>query len=952
MSAARGRHVRPAPRRRALLAVAATVLAAGAAGVVPATTATAADACSTPVVTDFMVSQGLPSYAVLTRGKTTLVKYFLAAPSCLPRGASIRITKGSLLVSTSPLSVPLTGVTPLPPVGPLATAPVPAAASDPLFVVPGSMLLTNPTDRTPVSFTATLEFTTTYADSSTQPVNDKLVVTQRADGTAVAAVVERASNSLRVLTVPMGDAGTVTAPKTADSQFPGDARTGLAAGMTSVNRVLPVADGVGDLQPTGAASGLRYAMSAGMLNLGSHTEDGVSGVNYMAGGSYCGDAGHYNYISTQLYTALENWNSMNKAAPADVVYGTVWGGISAGPHTDARTCIEGYADVNGTAAWGRVIPERTTDPKRPAYTGSIAEMELLHTTGAVIDKTKTAAGVARGDTGYHSTNDSADVTAPARAWNTATQEWIGANRSAMRYYTDTSWNDKTTLLEKPDYDLLLCRLTPVPAGTPTTCPSPGTIGRAAAGAGAGSAFFVAGSTDGTPGGTDLHTYLDDDVNYNAPAAGSEYRFVQRNVAGAVVADDGVQVSFAHSHHDDDVDEGTTTARGAFGTEVQATPTTTRIELWHGAPGAAGSVLLYRRDRDAPPQFLGVSAQGNSVSVSATDDRPEDLRLDLFLACPEGTSPLVNALKPVVAGRTAAFVTRYDTSLGCPDGTLVYRVSDGYLTAEQRGATPEPVGLVTGTAAIYSPTADMSPTQGKVLALAGDGRDATDAPAAQLLWRLTGPSYPTGKELDPGRISKAVPPEGGWVPGAYSLTLTAKNRNGDTVATTTRTFAILSDQDRDFLDDPHDQEPCFPAGSVSDPATPVLDSDGDGIPNINDTTPCTSSLTAAGNFSPTSLQRTSSGNPVTVNLTASQVDLRTLSTADLQIVQIAGHRLATPIPALSWAVTDATTGTVKFDRTALCQVLNANKLLGYVPVVVAAPRVGLRAIDPTSPTVFP
>jgi hypothetical protein len=162
------------------------------------------------------------------------------------------------------------------------------------------------------------------------------------------------------------------------------------------------------------------------------------------------------------------------------------------------------------------------------------------------------------------------------------------------------WHDGSTLLEKQEWDLLHCRLTPVPTGQASTCPISGTIGRAAAAVGGtgNGAFFLSGSTDGTPGGTDAHTYIDDDVNYEAPLPGSAFRFVQRDAQDQVVRDDGFAVNdehSAHSHDDDGPGEAGSRRTGVFGTEFEAMPAAVGARDLEGGSGGA------RLDPPAPPR---------------------------------------------------------------------------------------------------------------------------------------------------------------------------------------------------------------------------------------------------------------------------------------------------------------------------------------------------------------
>lgn len=943
MLSSSARHARRRSARAGRSAVALTVAVAAGLPVAltsVATSAGAADACLTPQVRDVMVSQGLPSYAKLTSGKTTLVKYFLSAPSCAPTGSSIQITGGSLSLSTGGGALPLSALLPLPPVGPASAAPVPSAESDPLFVVPGSRL-SAPLVSTTVTFSADLEFVSRTASGATQ--SGQLTVSKLPSGQNVQAVVERRSNPLRVGVFAMGDAGTAVAPTSYASQFPAAAEAALQAGMESVHRVLPLADGVGDVTDT--SSGLRWSLGAGMINLGAHPDpyDGQIVSWTGAGQPYCGRATHFDYISKELATARTNWNSVNPTAKIDLAYGAVHESISLGPTTGGSdTCVEGYSTVGGTTSWGRVIG--ATDA-RAGITGSIATMELLHNTGSV------AKGTPRYDGGFHSLNQQADVTAPERAWNTKGARWVAHDRSAMQYQT-AGWTDATSLLEKEDWDTLQCQLTPAPLLGTTSCAKPGSIGTAAASAQAGSAFFLSGITDGTAAGTRAHTYLDDDVNYEAPDPTSDYRFVQRDALGGIVRVDGFGVHGTASHHDGQ-GSGPGQAHshnGTFGTEFPAESATTRIQLYKGDPTSPGAVLLHQRDRNAPPQHVSVSVQGRTATVAVADENPADVRLDVFYRCPDVTSPLANALQPTVAGPLAVFAASFDTSLGCDGGTLVFRASDGYLVSSRDGLLD---GLTThvGSAAIYAPGPGGEVTAGRNLALSGSGRDAAGREADELVWTLSGPSYPQPTEVARGPVGTVVPPAGGFVPGRHTVRLDALDASGALLATASTELVVLADRDRDGMPDAHERKQiCFAPAAEDDPRNAPVDSDLDGQANVVDAAPCVTTSNVGVETTPTSLLTSSSGSPVTVELSDSPVDLRTLSTRDFVIRQIAGH--PTDFRAYARDVHDASSATLKFDRKQINAFLLDKGIDGFSPFFVGTTSGSLRGVDASAPNVFP
>lgn len=941
------------------------------------------DCVLTPQLSDVMVNQGLPSYKEffgdgkrenkLVRGKTTLVKYFLRLPGCAPDTTDVRVVSGQLFTTISPAKIDAngkivlpppsdilatttpTGALPAPPVGPTATAPVPEAASDPLFVVPGSALTPSSVEQKRIYFAAVLQYTVN--GGAAQTLN---LLTVPGSGDLVSRVIDVDVRPLRVLVVPMGDAGTVRQPKTYESQFPGVARTELERGLQSLSRLLPVPDYAGaDLAST--TRGLRTGFSAGLLTLGEHQENGKT-VNYMPNDSaYCGSLAHTPYVFGELQKRRTAHNSVNPEQQAEFAYGAIWQDRSLGTITGTQEplCIEGAGEVPGRAAWGRLIAPVTD--VRAGATGAIAAMELTHNAGLVDPLQEPN----RARPGYHSVNPQADVTALDRAWNTLDRSWIPADRSVMSNDDLASWNDRNTLLEKQDWDGVHCLL------TSALCATGSTIGVGAAGTGAGT-FYLAGSftgfDDGDPDNEQVDVasyYLQEGQPENA-AESSPYIFVQRDDE-KVLSTQKIPVS---SNVDDHAHADTAHSHGSevFGVQLPAAIGVNRIQIYRGE--VADGNLLYERRHGEAPQFVSASVANRTASVSATGSTPENLRLDVFLSCPEMTSPLSVDLQPIVVGGVATFTTTYDTTLGCGDaGRLLYRINDGYSTRTQSGIT-DIAGdrALSGVAAIYAPTAGADITQFAPIPLAGAGRDGTGLPADRLEWRVA----PEGAALpsDPtfvGGTGSVEAPDSGFAVGSYAIQLRAY-RNGLLIGQAVSAVTILPDRDGDRLPDPV-EPPCFP-NAAADGRNATRDSDGDGSADVVDVvdhdgnglidvlreyTPCTSRATAAVTFDPQKLQKSSNGNPVTVRLTSSEVDLLQLKAtgAQLFIHQIAGYRVS--IPAESWSVSLSLTGAVaeaKFSRDAVVTALNAGDVLGYAPMFVGTSDRALYGADPQYPVVFP
>lgn len=928
-----------------------------------------------------MVNQGLPSYKEflgdgglenkLVRGKTTLVKYFLRLPGCAPETTEVRMVGGQLFTTISPAKidssgklVPPTaddvlavsspnGALPAPPVGPTATAPVPEAASDPLFVVPGSALRPGSGEEKRIYFAAVVQYTVNKG--TPQTLN---ILTVPGSGKLVSRVVDRDVRPMRVLVVPMGNAGTKQAPKTYLSQFPDLARIEMERGMKALSRVLPVPDYAGE-DLFSSNNGLRTGLSAGLLTLGPHLEDGKT-VDYMPDDTpYCGKFDHFTYIGSELQKRRTAHNSVNDKHQAEFAYGVIWQDRSLGSTTGTtdQACLEGAGSVPGRSAWGRLVAPVVGS--RAGVSGTIAAMELTHNAGRV-----SPGETGRFRTGFHSVNAQADVTAPDRAWNTLEHRWVSQDRSVM---SDDfgGWNDSNALLEAEDWDGFHCLL------TSSSCSTGATIGIGAAGGSTGT-FYLSGSfsgfhdNDSRNDQVDVASYRLQEGHTEPPASSSPYVFVQRKgTTDPPLRTDPIPVTSDVDAHDHG---GTQKSHSAevFGVQLPAAKDVNLIQVYRG------SQVLYERVLQEAPTFLSASVAGRTASVSATGETPENLRLDVFLACPGMmTSPLSVDLSPLVVGRVATFTTTYDTGLGCgDDAKLLYRLNNGFTTRTETGLTDivDDVPL-SGVAAIYSPTAGAKVTQFAPIPLAGAARDGAGLPAEEFEWRLAPADLKLPDEPAATGDTGSVPaPKSGWLADQlYTVQLRAF-RDGVEIARATSEVKILPDEDGDILPDPV-EPPCFP-NAAKDGRNATRDSDRDGTADVVDVVdrngnglidvlqeyePCTRAGSGEATFDPKKLQKSSSGVPVTVRIRSSEVDLVQLKAngAQLFVHQIAGYRVN--IPAESWSVSVTLTGPVaeaKFSRDALNRVLQAQGVLGYAPIFVGTADRSLYAADPASPIVFP
>jgi hypothetical protein len=445
-----------AGRLVSVLAVTAmTGVLAGTGAVITHAPASAADACYDPLVKEINVSQGLPSYTNLVRGKTTLFKAFLSekqssSSTCaVLSSSSLYVTGGSVTVgngtAATALSVP--GGVSLASLPAYSTTTVNDLPGDPVLAIPGSKITSPVTTATTLSFTATLTYVAKDDKRGTVLQTGSLNLTTLPNSTTlITRPLAALSRPIRLLVVPLANADVATAP------FPATAQTSLQNAMLAASRIEPVADGVGDI--AGTTGGIRYAVAAGTINVGTHTELQPDGTyvsrNYTVNGLFCGGSSSFDYVRQKLSDFRLAWNAAHPAAPADRVLGVAWQDMSDGPTTNATsTCAEGYAAVNSPEAWTRLSEPTTGSPS-----GGVAALELDHTYGGVVN------GI-----GYHSSATAADGTALGRAFNTTTLKQLPASKSSMRFGLST-WDNYSTLFEQRDWDFTLCML--VSTASPAT----------------------------------------------------------------------------------------------------------------------------------------------------------------------------------------------------------------------------------------------------------------------------------------------------------------------------------------------------------------------------------------------------------------------------------------------------------------------------------------------------
>ncbi|MDP9223445.1 MAG: hypothetical protein M3P18_06240, partial [Actinomycetota bacterium] len=376
-----------------------------------------------------------------------------------------------------------------------------SSTADPYFVVPPSAL-ESATNTAAFNATFTLQVTYKRTDGST--VAPGLLTSTGATNATKAVPVDKRTNALRVLVMPIGD------PTGGTLQFSADANTAVQNMMTAASRAFPVPTGTGDLSPT-ATGGIRYAIAGGLLDarsLGLYaTSGGLTkfcsnatnfGTSLISAGPFAGLT-----LKGQLQQALSDYNAANPTKPADMVLGAAdetssWASGSPVQCPAPATASPGGPD-DGRASGPTAFAIGKPSWARITYNGvsSPSFMEMAHSLG--VCRVSPCVGL-------HSTNPEADGTAVNRGMNVTQRKVLyaggalGNDHSAMNYNNSTiPYSINNILLEPNDWKDVLCDLGGVDSQIGTAfsqCPlgsAPGT----AVNVGANVGLDVNGTTDGT-----------------------------------------------------------------------------------------------------------------------------------------------------------------------------------------------------------------------------------------------------------------------------------------------------------------------------------------------------------------------------------------------------------------------------------------------------------------------
>jgi CSLREA domain-containing protein len=334
--------------------------------------------------------------------------------------------------------------------------------------------------------------------------------------------------------------------------------------------------------------------------------------------------------------------------------------------------------------------------------------------------------------------------------------------------------------------------------------------------------------------------------------------------------------------------------------------------------------------DGGGQFDAFLLRGQvQVLTTVTDANPQDLRLDLFYQC---DGPPISPAYDIAVGlppdpdlsdaSSASWITNYDPSLACPDGTLTAIASDGFLRstpAEAGDVDSDPQAPIP---TIYAPLGGQQFLQYQGIALHGDAKDAEDGQVTNLQWLLDGNPIGTGGSLN------RTPPTGGWPVGVHAVTLRAIDSSNTAVETSVQ-ITILADADNDWLPANVEDDPCFPAGADSDPTNAFADYDNDGYSNLDDLYtnegPCVPAheYSVLATFGPDVLYVPSRGDTVSITVVSPRRKLVAATT--VRITDLSGAEVS--IAATSWTVDKNGVGKATFNRQVVIARLTELGLVG-------------------------
>ena len=605
----------------------------------PAAAATCTDWA--PLASSVTINQGLGSYQLLARGKTTIVRLFLTTPSCTT-SSSEQITSatlaaydgsvpaGTALVSgagTSPASLNNAAID-------TYGSSNPDGSGDPLFILKNF----GASDSTgSVTFAITVNYRYELPGTTTWTPGTK-VYSQTSSGGLLQASFAPAAQPIRILFVPMGDPSAPVCNEFPEAKWSCSAVNGEYAdqmvqkAVDALARTMPVCDAETDLG-SNATCGVKWRLDdTGMIDVGQD----ANGLHDMSSGALCISASNFAPVTTgptiasQLSAYLRAWNSgVNRTTGlpnphADRIVGLGWQGVTLGP----PGCDEGIAtlpsstsDTDGDEIALRLVTDSTVNSTTYASdSGSTLAMELSHTWGSV-----PLSDIRDTQHDFHSGNINADQNSIPRAYNiqgngtgvtktlisdpTVTTNGAAVptydGYSVMHYTTGKNSNDNT-VLEAPDYLFNQCALTP--SFSAASCPAGTTPGLATVAAAGQFDISLSGTTDGTPGHSYFSSYVTSSSDENSqcssyatpPTSGQQTcdALLEKDAHGVVLHTYGVPVHFRTSAHNDQTGQLVSTGEGTVDATVPGDPSMASFELWNGLPPTGAE--LYNAGTQAPP----------------------------------------------------------------------------------------------------------------------------------------------------------------------------------------------------------------------------------------------------------------------------------------------------------------------------------------------------------------
>lgn len=375
-----------------------------------------------------------------------------------------------------------------------------------------------------------------------------------------------------------------------------------------------------------------------------------------------------------------------------------------------------------------------------------------------------------------------------------------------------------------------------------------------------------------------------------------------------------------------------------------------LDAWPSAQ-AAGVVAFARQTTTfACVEFCPISSDimllktAQTVSVSAaipTNDAASQIRLDVFYQCGGVNYPAsIDNPAQSSANGVAQFTFRYDPSLACPGGSLYAVSNDGFSQSTQSSTVPiasDPKPPVPTVDSPLTQPATCTPSyapchflQYSGIALRGTAKDAKDGQLSgnALQWTIGSLNLAPGQPMS-GESIDLSPPSGGWTPGTYTVTVTAKDSSGLTSQTQT-TIVIDADANNDGL--PPGVITC---SSVSDtgPSAAFQDFTGDGISTIDSlyigNGPCSPATFYRGlavSF-PSKIYLGSTSSIFAAGLAVPYANLHQVTPSSVKIVAVAGQ--ATSFANTGWAVVNATLPGLSHVSTLAGVTFNLQTLIQYL-----------------------